>query len=148
MGPHRVKIQLDFPPDNAPPGTADSFVIEMAPLDAMPYTVHLFLEQVSLKLYDGCSFHRNAGHVVQGGPIPYYKNKGDMVRKRFQDAGLTSVSFQEYHESFPHKKYTIGFAGRPGGPDFYVSTYGRFDFLLCHRAVFVSKPLSFRTICE
>jgi hypothetical protein len=24
--------------------------------------------------------------------------------------------------NFPHKKYTLGYAGRPGGPDFYVST--------------------------
>lgn len=24
--------------------------------------------------------------------------------------------------NFPHIKYTLGYAGRPGGPDFYVST--------------------------
>jgi hypothetical protein len=24
--------------------------------------------------------------------------------------------------NFPHVKYTLGYAGRPGGPDFYVST--------------------------
>ena len=24
--------------------------------------------------------------------------------------------------NFPHKKWTLGYAGRPGGPDFYVST--------------------------
>ena len=24
--------------------------------------------------------------------------------------------------NFPHKKYTLGYAGRPGGPDFYIST--------------------------
>ena len=24
--------------------------------------------------------------------------------------------------NFPHKKHTLGYAGRPGGPDFYVST--------------------------
>jgi cyclophilin family peptidyl-prolyl cis-trans isomerase len=30
--------------------------------------------------------------------------------------------FQEYSPNFEHKKYTLGFAGRPGGPDFYIST--------------------------
>jgi len=90
----------------------------------MPHTVYLFLEQVSHKLYDGTSFHRNAGHVVQAGPTPYYKNPGHTPRKLFRDADLMSVSFQEYHPDFPHIKYTLGYAGRPGGPDFYVSTVG------------------------
>ena len=30
--------------------------------------------------------------------------------------------FQEYSEKYPHNKYTLGYAGRPGGPDFYIST--------------------------
>lgn len=30
--------------------------------------------------------------------------------------------FQEYHPSFPHELHTLGFAGRPGGPAFYIST--------------------------
>ena len=38
------------------------------------------------------------------------------------DAGFHSVLFQEYSPKFPHEKYTLGFAGRPGGPDFYIST--------------------------
>ena len=98
-------------------------------------------------------------HVVQGGPISNHLNRGVNLRKPFQDADLNSVSFQEYHPDFPHKKYTLGYgtweviianffpsfcdfhdhnsfqllsffnffvenllAGRPGGPDFYVST--------------------------
>lgn len=118
---YQVEFQLDFPPDEIPAGTADKFIVETAPLDKMPHTVHFFLEQVSRNLYDGCSFHRNAGHVVQGGPVTYYKNEGAQPRKLFVESGLTSVSFQEYSADFPHVKYTLGFAGRPGGPDFYVS---------------------------
>jgi cyclophilin family peptidyl-prolyl cis-trans isomerase len=121
-GPHRVEFKLDFPPDEVPEGTSDSFIIEMASIDLMPHTVHFFLEQASKGLLDGCSFHRNAGHVVQGGPISNHLNPGVNVRKPFADADLKSVSFQEYHPDFPHKKYTLGYAGRPGGPDFYVST--------------------------
>lgn len=121
-GPHQLEFTLDFPPEEIPEGTANTFVIEMAPIDLMPHTVHFFLEQASRGLLDGCSFHRNAGHVVQGGPISNHLNSGVNVRKPFADADLSSVSFQEYHEDFPHKKYTLGYAGRPGGPDFYVST--------------------------
>jgi hypothetical protein len=34
----------------------------------------------------------------------------------------TPSSFVGSSPNFPHKKYTLGYAGRPGGPDFYVST--------------------------
>ena len=90
----------------------------------MPYTVNFFLSQVSLGLLNGCSFHRNARHVVQGGPVTNHLNPGANVRKGFKNADLMSVAFQEYHKDFPHQKYTMGYAGRPGGPDFYVSTEG------------------------
>jgi hypothetical protein len=30
--------------------------------------------------------------------------------------------FANSSPNFPHVKYTLGYAGRPGGPDFYVST--------------------------
>jgi cyclophilin family peptidyl-prolyl cis-trans isomerase len=94
----------------------------------MPYTVNFFLEQVSRGLFDGSSFHRNAGHVVQGGPTPNHTNKGTNLNRPFHDAGLVSVGFQEYSAEFPHVKYTLGYAGRPGGPDFYVSTVGKSFF--------------------
>ena len=32
------------------------------------------------------------------------------------------LAFQEYSPQFPHVQYTLGYAGRPGGPEFYVST--------------------------
>lgn len=32
------------------------------------------------------------------------------------------LAFQEYSEKFPHKQFTLGYAGRPGGPAFYIST--------------------------
>lgn len=34
---------------------------------------------------------------------------------------MTQPSFHS-SPSFPHKQYTVGYAGRPGGPDFYIST--------------------------
>lgn len=121
-GPHKVKFELEFHPDEVPPGTRSDFIAELAPLELMPYTVNFFLKQVRLGLFNGCSFHRNAGHVVQGGPANNHLNPEINLRKPFKDANLSSVIFQEYHKEFPHRKYTMGYAGRPGGPDFYVST--------------------------
>ena len=40
-----------------------------------------------------------------------------------RDGKAGSISFQEYDDtlSYLHQKYSIGLAGRPGGPDFYVN---------------------------
>jgi hypothetical protein len=44
--------------------------------------------------------------------------------KRFKhlDELTESVPSQEFDAKFPHRKYSLGMAGRPGGPDFYIST--------------------------
>lgn len=106
-GPHRVEIQLDIDPAsniaNEPGG--DRIVIEMAPVDEMPHTVYWFLSQVDRGLYNGASFHRNAGHVVQGGPTANFATPPDLkLAKNFQQAGFNSVLFQEYSPKFPHYK--------------------------------------------
>jgi len=125
-GPYKIRFTLDFPPEEGHEDEEDTgpntFVVEMAPLDLMPHSVHHFLEMVSHGLLVGTSFHRNAHHVIQAGPTPYYKSEGKNLRKGFTENRLTSVAFQEYSPEFPHEKYTLGFAGRPGGPDWYVST--------------------------
>mmetsp|Transcript_4227 Transcript_4227/g.6188 ORF Transcript_4227/g.6188 Transcript_4227/m.6188 type:complete len:160 (-) Transcript_4227:406-885(-) len=96
----------------------------MANVKDMPHTVYMFLQQVHHKLWDGCSFHRNAGHVLQAGPTRNFKTppQGAHLLDKFRSSRLESVKFQEYSTRYPHEKYTLGFAGRPGGADFYVST--------------------------
>ncbi|GMI34575.1 hypothetical protein TrRE_jg13182 [Triparma retinervis] len=90
--------------------------LEMAHAE-MPYTTLFFLRQVQHKLWDGQNIIRNARHVIQMDP------RGTPgSRKRFKDLKLQSVAFQEYSELYPHQKFTIGMAGRPGGPDWYIST--------------------------
>jgi len=37
------------------------------------------------------------------------------------DDGRTGLAFQEYSPEFPHAKGTVGWAGRPSGPAFYIS---------------------------
>ena len=127
-GPHHVEINLEFVPTFPKKQDTDTnagrIVIELAPIEEMPHVVYWFLEQVSRKLYDGCSFHRNAGHVIQAGPATNFLTPPDSppLRQRFQHSGFTSILFQEYSPKLPHEKYTLGYAGRPGGPDFYIST--------------------------
>ena len=45
-----------------------------------------------------------------------------MLQAFLRAPGARGLAFQEYDASFPHKKLTLGFAGRPGGPEFYIST--------------------------
>jgi len=120
-GPYHVMIELELPPKYAVSGTTDQIVVELARLDLMPYTVNFFLKQVSAKLYDGTSFGRNAGHVLQAWPLPYFANPDADMLTPFVDRGLDMLSFQEYNDNYPHDKYTLGFAGRPGGVHFYIS---------------------------
>jgi len=100
--PFRVEMEVKFPaimPDN-PPGR---ILIELAPIELVPHVVFTFLEIV--RNWQGGAFNRVAGHVLQ-------------TRVSGQRDGL---AFQEYHPDFPHEKFTLGYAGRPGGPPFYIN---------------------------
>ena len=121
-GPHRVEVQVDFNAGVSTSGRTDVgiFIIEMAPLSQMPHSVHLFLQMVAHKLWDDTVFLHTTNHVLQAAPIDF--TTGRSKRDDFADASLDQLSFQEYSEDYPHVKYTIGFGGRPGGPDFYIST--------------------------
>lgn len=114
----RVEIDLVFPDRQIGP---HKFTIEMAPLDLMPHSVHTFLEMVSAGLLDGCSFLLNAMHVLKAAPLPYDGSSAADKATAFTSRGLESVSFKEYNELYPHKKYSVGFAA-DGSPSFYINT--------------------------
>jgi len=146
-GPHRVVIEIEYPkvqltnPDSSSwPRITNKFAIEMAPLDLMPHTVNLFLQQVHHGLWDKCQVVSMAKHIFQLGPSYDDKDKpegaemdvpnlGDDPRDRpgdphydhFNAKGLDKISYQEYSDQFPHDQWTVGLAGRPGGPDFYIN---------------------------
>lgn len=126
IGPYKIEMQLDFANESMDQFHQNIIVIELAPLDLMPASIYHFLEMIRWKLWDGCAFHRNAGHVVQAGPVPPYADSTNTPsrpnpRRAFDEHQLLSVPFQEYSHEFPHVKYTIGYAGRPGGPDWYFN---------------------------
>eukprot|EP01041_Mallomonas_annulata_P003208 gene3208-6337_t len=110
----KVEMKLQFPssmPDYDTAGESGVIIIETGPIDLVPYSVFYFLDIV--EHFKGGNFHRNAGHVLQaqvrtGGRFP-------------------SLAFQEYNPGFPHKRLTLGYAGRPGGPEFYISTVDNTD---------------------
>jgi len=112
---YRIKFDLAFQksmPDYAENGASGSFTIEMAPTSIIPHAVFTFLEVARLFKRNaasggfGTAFHRNADHVLQA---------------RVQVRAVQHLAFQEYDKRYPHKKYTLGYAGRPSGPEFYVS---------------------------
>ena len=120
-GPYQVEFELSFGEGE---GSSAWITIELAPADEMPHTVYTFLEQVTRGLYNdgGYSFHHNAVHVVQGGPIANHLTPyGVDPYERFQESGVANVLFQEYSESMPHVPYSVGMSGRPSGPNFYFN---------------------------
>lgn len=115
-------MQMTFVRDNMD----YDIVIEMAPLNAVPHAIHLFLEQIEHGLWNGAYFYINTEHVLQAGPFPAngYKElaKGKPSSKKpFEDLQLDTLAFPDYSHEFPHDIWTVGFAGRPGGPDFYIN---------------------------
>ncbi len=105
--PLRVRVNLEFQPsmpDFAEKGSEGSILIEMAPIALVPHSVFTFLEIV--RNFKSGAFHRNAVHVLQA-----------TVRGK----GYRSLAFQEYSNEYPHVKGTVGYAGRPSGPAWYIS---------------------------
>jgi hypothetical protein len=108
-----------------------TFIVEMAPLEHMPHAVHLFLNQVAHNLWNTGWFYINGPHVLQAGPqadeyeMEHGFAEGEDERssalRPFRAHQLESLAFPEYSDAFPHLPWTLGFTGRPGGPDFYIN---------------------------
>jgi hypothetical protein len=132
-GPHFVEISVDLPEEIG----VKKFTVEMAPIELVPHAVHLFLEQVAHGLWSSGWFYVNGPHVIQGGPVATdedMENAGsesvderELALRSFKEKQLDTLSFPEYSESFPHVQWTLGFTGRPGGPDFYINKANNTD---------------------
>lgn len=98
----------------------NKFVIELAPLSLMPHSVLHFLEMIDHELWDGAAFVHHVDHVIQAVPTAF--RTAETMKPTFEQAGLSELAFQEYHEEYPHETYSVGFSGRPGGLEFYINT--------------------------
>lgn len=125
---HHVEFTFILPSDANE--TEHNFVVETAPVNLMPHAVQLFLEQVDHRLWDNSWFYINGPHVLQAGPM---LEEDDTIEedtfaadraaalKPFIEAELANLNFPEYNAFFPHEKWTLGYTGRPGGPDWYIN---------------------------
>jgi len=128
-GPHFFEFTFLMP--SAGNEVEHHFVVETAPLDYMPHAVHLFLEQVYHELWDSSWFYINGPHVLQAGPMleedeegtdgEKFENDRLVALQPFIEKQLDSLAFPEYSEFFQHEEWTMGFTGRPGGPDWYIN---------------------------
>lgn len=116
-GVKQVEMELVFPDGKEGP---TKFVIALDD-NLMPHSSFTFLEMVSSGLMDGCSFILNALHVLKAAPLPYDGSSAAAKARAFTELGLESVAFKEYNDSFPHTKYTVGFAA-DGSPSFFINT--------------------------
>lgn len=107
LEPYRVRVDLEFQetiPDFQLNGPSGTLLFEMAPTKLIPHSVFTFMEIA--RQWKAGAFHRVASHVLQV-----------MVK-----GGFDHLAFQEYSDSYPHKIGTVGYAGRPSGPQWYIST--------------------------
>jgi len=124
-GPYQVEFAVVFPGED-PEKNRRFFVVEMAPVTVMPHAIHLFLEQVSHGLWDNAWFYINGPHLIQVGPQAEDESEDEEEARKiavqpFKDEFLDTLSFPEYSADFTHKPWTLGYTGRPGGPDFYIN---------------------------
>lgn len=127
-GPHFVSMMVMLEEGN--PQSQREIVFQLAPLELMPHSIHLFLSQIAEGYWSRGTpaFALSAEHVLQACPHPCLNDVvmgGTVEGYPYGDmrvAGLDTVSFQEYSPKYPHEKYTIGFSGRPhSGPEFYIN---------------------------
>jgi len=102
-------VYVDFETDYG------KFRMKMAPFSVMPHTTSWFLTLAASGYWEGCGFIRNAMHILQANCNPKESIEGEQSQERI------SIAFQEYSDSYQHRPYTFGIAGRPGGPDWYIN---------------------------
>lgn len=113
-GPYSVELEVSLrgAEDRSQLGY---MTLELSP--DMPHTVFTFLEQVDGGLYNFAEygFGFNGPHITQALPLT------DGLAERFQESGVSRLLFPEYSPRQPHEAYTVGLAGRPGGPNIYIN---------------------------
>eukprot|EP00555_Chaetoceros_dichaeta_P005728 CAMPEP_0198261298 /NCGR_PEP_ID=MMETSP1447-20131203/10035_1 /TAXON_ID=420782 /ORGANISM="Chaetoceros dichaeta, Strain CCMP1751" /LENGTH=367 /DNA_ID=CAMNT_0043949159 /DNA_START=71 /DNA_END=1174 /DNA_ORIENTATION=+ len=96
-----------------------SFTVEMASIDSMPHSVNYFMEQINAKVWDNTVITYGADHILFA---QLRDAEGNDKRHLLSEINISSLAFPEYSDKYPHRKYTLGFSGRPGGPAFYINT--------------------------
>ncbi len=107
-GPYEIEVAVRIE------GEQKFFTIQTAPIDIMPHAIHTFMDSVVNGVWDDTMFIHKVQHVVLATPIDEKGNqKSPELTKK--------LLFPEYSEKFPHVEHTIGYQGRPGGPEIYIN---------------------------
>jgi cyclophilin family peptidyl-prolyl cis-trans isomerase len=124
-GPHRVKFTIDLL-NGSRKRIRKTFVVETAPVDLMPTSIHLFLDLVVSGIWDDTIFlhHEETEHVIAAAPVDYATQM--IKHAELSRHGWIELGFPEYTDKFPHTQYTVGFAGQ--GPTFYINIMDNTDF--------------------
>lgn len=107
-GPAKIKMET----------SEGDIVIETAPFDLLPISIWYFLERVSQGFWDGTCFFRNEFHILQAST---FNVDGEDLHPNRDD--LDVLPYQEYTYDYPAYQYTLGFVGRPAGPEIYVNMF-------------------------
>ena len=106
QGPHHVELQVQLPSYQVVGGSSTPIVetikIELAPLDMMPHSIHVFLEQISSGMWDDGAFDLRSGHV-------FMAHNRELTESSNDKEEIPMLSFPEFNADYPHDRYTIAF---------------------------------------
>lgn len=121
-GPFYIRITIDLANPHSRRRELVSFTVVTAQTrDAVPYTLHWWLDSVHHGVWDHTVFVHTAttDHVVLA--APYRDNDSTNTQQAFGQLGWAwQLGLAEYDPHFPHTPYTLGVAGR--GPNWYINT--------------------------
>jgi len=133
-GQYRLKVNV-----RDQKGDRTYFVIETAMLAEMPHAIDHFFRMIENKLWDGLALiHEPDSQIISATPMMADESH-TWAGQRFVDANLTHMAFTEYSPTYPpphHRKYTVAFSGRPGGPGFYISLDNELEYAHEHESTF------------
>jgi cyclophilin family peptidyl-prolyl cis-trans isomerase len=105
----------------------------------MPHSIDHFLRMVEKKLWDGLALvHEPTSSVIMATPMTM-DDSHTWAGQRFVEEKLTHMAFNEYSPTFPaphHRKFTVAFSGRPGGPSFYINLDDELEETHLHESTF------------
>jgi hypothetical protein len=120
-------------------GALKFFVIETAMLAEMPHAIDHFFRMIEKNLWDGLALlHEPYSQIISATPMMTDESHA-WAGQRFVDANLTHMAFTEHSPTYPpphHRKFTVAFSGRPGGPGFYISLDNELEYAHEHESTF------------
>lgn len=87
--------------------------IETASNEIMPHSVFSFMQMVEDKKWNDANMH-SFEHIAMA-------TTDGFTAERIDDLKEYKLLFPEFSEKYPHVVNTVGFSGRPGGPEFYIN---------------------------